>query len=131
MRLLWLVLLLFVLSSSTCDTNNSAVPRTLLNMEVRHHERRLADVDVRVYLNHQERPNLDQIDDFDRNQLSNPSGLLTFQDLPLGNHWFIGLGYDPAIGEQVVGYFPIRFDRSRLQHDTILYVGEEDYFRID
>ena len=56
---------------------------------------------------------------------SDANGRVCFNDIPLGNHWFVGIGYDEEIREQVIGNIDIRFDLSNLQVDQILYVGEE------
>jgi len=75
-------------------------------------------------------PTAADLDKFDAAFTTDENGRGQLDAIPLGNHWFVGLGYDEAIREQVVGHMPLRFDLSQLKQDTTMYVGEEEFYKI-
>ena len=124
------ILFIIILAGSIWSCNKEGSAQTEIRFQVRHHERFLPDVDIQVYLNQTEVPGLDELDQHDAIFTTDENGRAKLSAIPLGNHWFVALGYDEVIREQVIGHMPLRFDLSQLVQDTIMYVGEEEYYKI-
>ncbi len=99
--------------------------RTQACFTTQHHSKIIPNITVYVRLNTLDFPGYDNLDEFHLMATSNGQGRVCFDDMPLGDHWFVAIGCDEEIREQVIGNIDIRFDRSNLKVDQILYVGEE------
>ncbi len=99
--------------------------RTEACFTTQHHSKIIPNIDVYVKFNTIDFPGYDDFDSFNLMQTSDNQGRVCFRDIPLGNHWFVAIGYDEEIREQVIGNIDIRFDLTHLKVDQILYVGEE------
>ncbi len=116
-------LLLLLTFSLAC--NKGEALRTHLCFTTQHHEKVIPDITIYIRYNSDVFPGFDPPKNFDTFVVSDSKGRVCIQDFPLGNHWFVGFGYDPEIREQVYGAMDIRFDLRNLKVDTVLYVGEE------
>ncbi len=112
-------LLLWGCSASSSDLRTEACFTT------QHHEKIIPSIDVFVKFFAEEFPGYLSEDDYDLKLTSDANGRVCFRDFPLGNHWFVGIGFDEEIREIVIGNNDYRFDLSNLKVDDILYVGEE------
>lgn len=90
-----------------------------------HHDLVIPNITIYVKYATTEFPGYEPLDQFNKVLVSDENGRVCMSDFPLGNHWFIAVGYDELIREQVIGNIMIRFDFRQLQADTVLYVGEE------
>ena len=99
--------------------------RTELCFTTQHHELIIPNINIYVKFNTTTFPGYDPDASFDRTLVSDANGRVCMKDFPLGEHWFVGIGYDEIIREQVIGQMRLRFDLTQLKVDTILYVGEE------
>ncbi len=116
-------LLIILAFSLACNRSNEL--RTHLCFTTQHHEKIIPDITIYIKYDNEVFPGFDPPKNFDTSIDSDSKGRVCIQDFPLGNHWFVGLGYDPEIGQQVYGAMNLRFDLRNLKVDTILYVGEE------
>ncbi len=115
----------FLLPIIGCSLVGEDNPRTSLSITVRHHDRPIPGTEVYVKFFATEFPGYELEDVADTTLVADADGQVKLNDFPLGNHWFVGIGYDEAIRELVIGNLDLRFDLTNLQHDTILYVSEE------
>lgn len=116
------VFLLPILGCSVIGEDN---PRTSLSLTVQHHERPISGIEVYVKFFATEFPGYEIEDMADTTLVADGDGQVKLGDFPLGNHWFVGIGYDEVIRELVIGNLDLRFDLTNLKYDTILYVSEE------
>ena len=117
------LMLIFLLAGLSCS--KSADLRTSVCFTTKHHDKVISDITIYIKFNSEEFPGFDPQHNFDTFITSDNLGKVCMQDFPLGNHWFIGFGYDTEIGQQVYGALDIEFNLRNLRVDTILYVGEE------
>ena len=108
---------------ASCEKSNTV--HTQVNFTTQHHEKIIPNITVFVKYNTSEFPGYDPPDIFDDSAVSDDRGKVSFRDIPLGHHWFVGVGFDEEIKEQVIGNMDYQFDLRHLRLDTILYVGEE------
>ncbi|MDH3651743.1 MAG: hypothetical protein OEQ53_18810 [Saprospiraceae bacterium] len=120
-----ILVLMGLMLSIACSTVGDNRPRTSLTITVQHHDRVISGIDVHVKFFATEFPGYDNWEQFDAIQRSDNQGQVRFADFPLGNHWFIGIGYDELIREQVIGNIDLRFDLANLSQDVVMYVSEE------
>jgi hypothetical protein len=117
------MLFCFILLWLSC--NKSADLRTSLCFTTRHHDLVIPDITIYIKYNSEVFPGFDPEHNFDTSSTSNKLGQVCMHDFPLGNHWFVGFGYDSLIRQQVYGALDIEFNLRNLRVDTILFVGEE------
>ena len=128
MKLKYLISYLLALNLGvTFMSCNQADPnlRTQACFTTQHHNQIIPNIAVYVKFDAIDFPGYDNFNQFNLMQTSDRNGRVCFNDIPLGNHWFVAIGYDEEIREQVIGNIDIRFDLSNLRIDQILYVGEE------
>lgn len=124
MRQLQIFAVLLVFAFFYTDCNEGGI-ETKACFTTQHHEEIIGDITVSVKFDATEFPGYDPSGDFDRQQVSDSQGNVCFKNIPFGTHWFVAIGYDEKIREQVIGQMLITFNFSTTQVDTILYVGEE------
>lgn len=118
-RYLTIAILLTLLGCSGNDL------RTRVCFTTHHHEKVIPNITIWVKFNSETFPGWDPPYNFDTSIESDENGRVCMNDFPLGHHWFVGFGYDPEIGQQVIGSWDYEFNLRNLEVDTILYVGEE------
>jgi len=91
----------------------------------KHHEEVIPNITIYVKYRADDFPGYDPDLRFDAVWESDSQGRICMERLPLGHHWFVAIGYDEKIREQVIGSVDLLFDLRNLQYDQILYVGEE------
>ena len=123
-RLLYFPLFAIGLLSLNCNQADNQI-RTQACFTTQHHSKVIPNITVYVKLNTLDFPGYDNLEQFHLRADSDAQGRVCFNDIPLGDHWFVAIGFDEKIREQVIGNIDIRFDRSNLKVDQILYVGEE------
>ncbi len=106
-------------------TKTGADRTTSVCFTTQHHDLIIPNITIYVKYATQDFPGFEPIEQFNQVLVSDASGRVCMSNFPLGNHWFVAMGYDELIREQVIGTMNIRFDLAQLQVDTILYVGEE------
>jgi hypothetical protein len=120
------ILIWFSLSMTLTDcTRADPNLRTEACFTTQHHEKVIPNIDVYVKFQTTAFPGYDHFEQFNIMKTSDANGRVCFRDLPLGDHWFVAIGYDEGIREQVIGSIDLRFDLKNLKVDQILYVGEE------
>ena len=107
-----------------CSSSSNGL-RTEACFTTQHHDKIIPNITVYVKFDAVDFPGYDDLESFNLRQTSDAQGRVCFRDFPLGDHWFVAIGYDEEIREQVIGNIDIRFDLSNLKVDQILYVGEE------
>ncbi|NND32294.1 MAG: hypothetical protein HKN76_06845 [Saprospiraceae bacterium] len=108
---------------SSCSQRSDL--RTNLCLITQHHDKVIPDITIYVKFNTDDFPGYDPPEQFDRVIVSDAQGKVCLSDFPLGHHWFVGIGYDEEIREQVIGNIDLYFDLRNLSAEAILYVGEE------
>ncbi|NND07373.1 MAG: hypothetical protein HKN87_13430 [Saprospiraceae bacterium] len=119
------VFLALVLLSLGISCNKGGDRTTHLCFTTQHHDLIIPNISIYVKYAATDFPGYEPIEQFDNTLVSDENGRVCMSNFPLGNHWFVAIGYDELIREQVIGAMMIRFDLSHLSADTILYVGEE------
>ena len=113
----------FYLSLIGCFRGNEL--RTSACFTTHHHEKVIPEITIWIKFDSDTFPGFDPPYNFDTSIESDANGRVCIQDFPLGHHWFVGFGYDPEIGQQVIGSWDFEFNLRNLKVDTIFYVGEE------
>lgn len=119
-----LIIGLVIFLCSGC-TKNNLDRRSHICFTTQHHDLIIPNITIYVKYGATEYPGYEPLDQFHKVLTSDENGRVCMQDIPLGSHWFMAIGYDELIREQVIGNIPLRFDLNHLQIDTVLYVGEE------
>ena len=122
-KFLLLITCLLSLGSSCSKGGNER--RTQVCFTTQHHDVVIPNITIYVKYRTTEFPGYEPLEQFNKVLVSDENGRVCMSDFPLGDHWFMAIGYDELIREQVIGNLMIRFDFSQLQADTVLYVGEE------
>ncbi len=119
-----LLLVLLTLNILGCTIGGNDV-RTHVCFQTKHHEEVIPNITIYVKYGATEYPGYEPESQFHDVWTSDENGRVCMSDVPLGSHWFMAIGYDEKIREQVIGNMPLRLDLNNLTIDTILYVGEE------
>ena len=90
----------------SCSSIGSS-PRTQACFTTQHHEKIIPNIEVYVKFNTTEFPGYVDLDQFHMQLTSDANGRVCFNDIPLGNHWFVGIGYDEEIGRQGILIFDL------------------------
>jgi hypothetical protein len=112
-----------MLSLLACNKSNEL--RTSICFTTQHHDEVIPNISIFVKYSTQDFPGYDPPEQFDDVIISDAQGKVCLNDFPLGHHWFVAIGYDELIREQVIGNMDLTFDLRNLKVDTIMYVGEE------
>jgi hypothetical protein len=120
---LWLGLTVYFISG--CEDTFGPKQTTTIDLVTQHHDEIIPNIDIYVKYFTTDFPGFDNLETFDTILISNAAGRATLRNFPLGQHWFVGIGFDEKIKEQVYGAMDITFNLRNLTVDTILYVGEE------
>ena len=110
-----------------CQKND--VPRILNQtcVTTQHHELILGDIDVYVKYDATDFnfPGFEDLAEYDTVFTTNADGRGCINNLPIGKHWLVGLGFDPAINLAIKGRAFVNITFENPEVDMILYVGEE------
>jgi len=70
-------------------------------------------------------PGWEDLAEYDTVFTTNAVGKACIENLPIGKHWLVGLGFDPAINLAIKGraFVDVSFEAPEVE--MILYVGEE------
>ena len=107
------------------DTFGTSGQTTSVNFITRHHDEIIPNIEIYVKYFVTDFPGYEQFETFDTVLISSSSGRASLRNFPLGHHWFVAIGFDEKIREQVIGNIDLTFNLRNLQVDTIMYVGEE------
>ena len=108
-----------------CSDTFGLKQSTTIDFITQHHNEIIPNIHIYVKYFTTDFPGFDDMENFDTVIVSNSSGRASLRNFPLGNHWFVGVGFDEKIKEQVYGGLDVTFNLRNLMVDTILYVGEE------
>lgn len=123
-RLLYFLLPLFFLSCQKEETPR-IFNRTCITTQ--HHELIIGDIDVYVKYNATDFnfPGWEDLAEYDTVFTTNAVGKGCIENLPIGKHWLVGLGFDDAINLGIKGRAFVDISFAEPEIDMILYVGEE------
>jgi len=92
-----------------------------------HHELIIGDIDVYVKYDATDFnfPGWEDLAEYDTVFTTDANGRGCITNLPIGKHWLVGLGFDPAINLAIKGRAFVEVSFENPEIDMILYVGEE------
>lgn len=122
-----LLFLLPILALSFCK--KEAAPRIFNRtcVTTQHHDLIIGDIKVYVKYNATDFnfPGYEDIAEYDTVFTTNAQGKGCIENLPIGKHWLVGIGFDPAINQGIEGRDFVEVSFENPEVDMILYVGEE------
>ena len=121
--------LLFCLPFLLFSCRKNDAPRILNRtcVTTQHHELIVGNIDVYVKYDATDFnfPGWEDLAEYDTLFTTNIEGKGCIENLPIGKHWLVGLGFDNQINLAIKGraFVDISFENPEV--DLILYVGEE------
>jgi len=110
-----------------CQKNDA--PRILNQtcVTTQHHELVIGDIDVYVKYDATDFnfPGWEDLAEYDTVFTTNATGRGCINNLPIGKHWLVGLGFDAQINQAIKGRVFVNISFENPEIDMILYVGEE------
>lgn len=110
-----------------CQKNDA--PRILNQtcVTTQHHELIIGDIDVYVKYDATDFnfPGWEDLTEYDTVFTTNAVGHGCINNLPIGKHWLVGLGFDNQINQAIKGRAFVEISFENPEVDMILYVGEE------
>lgn len=121
--------ILFILPFLFFSCNKQDGPRILNStcVTTKHHDLIIGNLDVYIKYDATDFnfPGWEDLAEYDTVFTTDSQGMGCIENLPVGKHWLVGLGFDPLINQAIKGraFVDITFEEPEL--DLILYVGEE------
>lgn len=107
----------------------SDAPRILNQtcVTTQHHELIIGEIDIYVKYDATDFnfPGWEDLAEYDTVFTTNAAGRGCINNLPIGKHWLVGLGFDNQINQTIKGRVFVDISFENPEVDMILYVGEE------
>ncbi|MEM6318406.1 MAG: hypothetical protein AAF960_12105 [Bacteroidota bacterium] len=122
-KLLFILLLGFV----ACQSKPTVRTLNRTCVTTQHHELIIDDIDVYIKYDATDFnfPGWEDLAEYDTVFTTDAVGRGCMDNLPIGTHWFVGLGFDEDINFAVKGRALVDISFAEPEVDFILYVGEE------
>jgi len=122
-----LLYILFSLLFLSCQKEETPRIFNRTCVTTQHHELIIGDIDVYVKYNATDFnfPGWEDLAEYDTVFTTNSVGKGCIENLPIGKHWLVGLGFDSAINFAIKGRAFVDISFAEPEVDMILYVGEE------
>ena len=119
--------LLPVLLFSFCSKEEAPRIFNRTCVTTQHHDLIIGDIDVYVKYGATDFnfPGYEDLAEYDTVFTTNGQGRGCIENLPIGKHWLVGVGFDPAINLGIQGRDFVEISFEDPEVDMILYVGEE------